>query len=446
METEELSTHFHAATTDVSPRPEFVEAVVAGGRRRQVRRRAGIATAAALVVALAGGATYAVVANDTVTAAEVMAGWLDEPTKGDLAGDQQFLDVATRAWETGRTASPNESAGVFDDLRGPAHVYWAGNTGDGRAAVVVQQAYLHPHEGLPPGAADTVQTLVGLVATDQDDGKLTLVGDQFQASPGDPLPGYFWFGENDRTLLVVDTRQPVWERVEVVQPGEGGGAEWHRLPLVDGVGLVTTEPGLITPPLSIGTAVIGPDPTAHGAVVLPTYLASDYRWAVTSGSPLAPAVTPGLGWGENWVVGPDVDFPINDPLALYKSSVGPGRLVDDWTIRLRFPGGGAMFVGLVKDGPTPWRVIVTVTNQQGEQMWSFGVGSVHPGSLVPIIAPVYHDITGGGPDGFVVADKGQPLSYRTNGDWVDAGTSVALVPADTEQVKVGDRITDIPRP
>lgn len=52
---------------------------------------------------------------------------------------------------------------MFDDLRGDPHVYWAGNTPAGQAAVVVQQAYLHPHEQLPPGAADTLRTLVGLV-------------------------------------------------------------------------------------------------------------------------------------------------------------------------------------------------------------------------------------------------------------------------------------------
>jgi hypothetical protein len=427
VETKELSAHLRAATMAVEPRPGFAEAVATGGRRRQVRRRLGLATAAAVAVTLAA-TTYTVL--DNTSTPDVMAGWLDGPTKGDLAGDQPFLDKAVRLWDTGKAVSPNRSTGVFDDLRSEPRVYWAGDTPSGAAAVVVQQAYLHPHEELPAGAANTIQTLVGLVATDPADRTLKLVGDQFRTAPTAALPGYFWFGANDLTLLVVDPGYPVWE-------SHTAGEDLRPIPMRGGVAVVRYE-GNTRPAALVG----GPEPPADTRVEMPPYLASEYVAAKQRHSgPLLPAGTPVLGWGENWVVGPDIGFTVDHPLALLRRSVldTPAirdARIDNWTITTQYPGGFAMVVGALKHGAGPWNLLmVIVDKQQKAASMHIAYSSVNPNKPAPVTLEVSYD------DGraWLVAAKGKRLRYRVGGDWVDAGTSVAIVPWEASRLRVGDK-------
>jgi hypothetical protein len=444
VETQELSTHLRKAAEDVTPRPGFAAAVVRGGQRRQVRRRIGVGTAVVAAIALASGGTYAVVTNDTVTTNEIMAGWLEGPTKGDLAGDQRLLGEATTAWRDGQSRSPNASAGVFDDLRGEPHVYWAGDTPAGPAAVVVQQAYLHPHEQLPSGARDTLQTLVGLAATDPKDGEFKLVSDQFQARPGDALPGYFLFGEKDTVLLVIDGGQAVWQ--------SPGGERWDRVPISDGVGVAEFEPTTIPRFLVSGT-----DPRLDSAVDMPLHLASDYVAAAKAGGtgPLRPADEPVLGWGENWTLGSDVggefdahelfvraysaegDVSVDDAgQTVVRHQDGSTIRIDNWTIRTGFSNGKVQVLGAVKHDDEPWALYAIYVNAGQPEVMTGGQVINHSAPL-PVVQPVSAE------DGWVVAAKDRPLSYRTDGEWQPAGTSAALVPWNTTQVKVGDTVVDI---
>jgi hypothetical protein len=451
MDIQELSTHLREATTDLTPRPGFADAVTRSGRRRQVRYRIGVATAVTAAVALVGGSTYALVTSSEVTANQIMAGWLDGSTKGDLAGDQAFLDKALAAWEAGKSRSPNASAGIFDDLRDTPHVYWAGNTPAGRAAVVVQQAYLHPHDQLPPGAADTQQTLVGLVAIDQKDGKLKLVGDQFQAKPSDPLPGVFYFGDNDRVLLVVDRQQAVWEchialgfEAGEVPTEEKLRSQWNQVPMIAGVGITSIDN---SPPMYL---VSGPDPLLDSRVDLRSWRASDYLAAARTGGtgPLAPAGSLILNWNASWGVGQESNFDFDTTEMFVQGVWGQNGVIvagrinvprnDNWTIRAGLEDGRAAVVGAVKRGDEPWRTTVVLVNPDLTTTRIDGP-VINPYSPLPIAVRL--------PDGqgWIVAAQGHPLSYRTNGEWRSAGDDAALLPDDATQVKVGDTVVDLPR-
>ena len=449
VEVEELSAHLRSATEDLAPRPGFAAAVVRGGRRRQNRRRLGVATAAVAVVAIAGGSTYAVVANDTVSTAEIMAGWLDGPAKGDLAGDQRFLDEAVAAWEAGQARSPNSSAGVFDDLRGTPHVYWAGNTPAGPAAVVVQQAYLHPHEQLPPGAVDTLQTLVGLVATDPKDDQVKLVADEFRLKPTDPLPGAFKFGEDNEVLLVVDRQEPVWAGhvvYESTETAEHGltttditmRTKWQRLTMVDGVGITTARADSV-----VASVATGPDPKLDSAPRLSVQQASEYLVAAHEGGtgPLLPTGNNQLGWTGHWTVGADIGFEIDPFLTLdqiYRpiTSDESKYLIDDWFITAGLDEGRAVVVSAVKNANEPWRLVAVEVGANGPRVLLGGV-VLNRNVPLPVMIPLEQ--------GWIVAAADRPLSYRTDGDWIPAGTNAAVVPADTTQVKVGDTVVDLPR-
>jgi hypothetical protein len=449
VEVQELSAHLRTATEGLAPRPEFAAAVVRGGRRRQNRRRLGVVTAAVAVVAIAGGSTYAVVANDTVTTAEIMAGWLDEPTKGDLAGDQRFLDEAIAAWQAGQSRSPNASAGVFDDLRGTPHVYWAGSTPAGPAAVVVQQTYLHPHEQLPPGAVDTLQTLVGLAATDPKDGKVKLVADEFRLKPTDPPPGAFQFGKDNEVLLVVDRQEPVWaghSRTETIETEVNGTknmeikihTDWQLLPMVDGVGITKARPDS-----SVATVVSGQDPELDSAPRLSVQYASNYLAAAKQGGtgPLLPTGFNQLGWTGTRTIGSAIGF---NPDSFFRFGqaqqtglLPEHEIVDDWFIEAGIDRGRAVVVSAIASAGEPWQVVALEVDANGP----LAVLTSTPSNRnVPL--PVLVELPRG--QGWIVATKDAPLSYRADGDWVETGDSAAVVPADTTQVKVGDTVVDLP--
>src|SRR6266498_2991349 len=204
MDTAELTRALHEATVDLAVRPGFTGAVVRGGRRQQTRRRLTIATGITAVTALAGASTYASWPNPSPSN-EIQTGdpRLAQPTHGDLAADHDFVHSAARLWRDGLASSWDASRGIFDDLRGAPHVYWAGNTPAGPAAIVLQQAYFHPHGDLSPSDFNRLATVSGLIAKRPDDGPLRLVATHYD-SVKDHSAGAYLFGPGDRTLLVVD--------------------------------------------------------------------------------------------------------------------------------------------------------------------------------------------------------------------------------------------------
>lgn len=436
MDTGELTRALHDATENLEPRVEFTEAVLRGGRRRRTRRRLGVVTGAVVAAALATVSGLALASAPPVQTGNPL---LDAPTSGNLAGDTQFLNDAVAAWEAGKEISPNADRGIFDDLRGDPHVYWAGNTPAGRAAVVAQSAYLHPHDGL--GSEDTNQsrTLVGLLATDPADGTFKLVNDQYDATAG-----RFMFGDGDRTVLIIDRGAPLFVAYSTTFEQGKINTEWQRPSRADGVAVMELPEG--TTPTQVA-AFAGEQPPAglanvDGSVILDPsswYLSPD---TIQSQSP----DHTGLPWvGTELAVG-DPGGPQIDPNAVFFDEVSlklsngsaVGNYTSTWHIRAGLPDGRVAVVGDNQTGGTPCRFYAVLVSPDGAK-------TVVQGDDVDAnaVLPVKFRLTDG--QGWVVAAKGQSLSHRTDGDWSAPAQDAALIPDAATQVKIGETVVDLPR-
>lgn len=457
MNTDDLTALLNEATDGLEPRASFTDSVLRGGRRRRLRHRVAVATSAATAaIVVVSGGTYVIV-SDSGPPMSVVAGWLDQPTRGDLAGDANFQQEVLTAWEEGKLRSPNRSAGIFADMRGAPTVYWAGNTPSGRAAVVMQQAFLHPHDELPESAANTLQTLVGLVGLDPADGRLKLLTDQFTVKPTDPAPGYFQFGRKNRTLLVVERDVPVFEihkyRVKgqttvASSPGQGmsvSGGTFTPIPTQlsfrDGVAVHQLDKDFEQP-----TRVVQGVDATKDPVDLPILLASDYLNAAATGG--TGPVHDGLGnlpWRVEWQVGtsggPQVDVAKTFYDAVSVGSNGGGD--SQWHIRAGLADGRVAIVGNYTRGWTggnPGRIHAVLVSPDGSTSLLDGE-VVNKSSVLPVKMRL--------PDaqGWVVANQGKTLKYRTSADgpWQDAGTDAALLPDAATHVLVNDKVVALPR-
>jgi hypothetical protein len=455
MEANRLAAAWREATDELQLPADFVDRVVRGGRRRAVHRRgrivAGVAAVAAMVagVALVGTAR----GGPTVTPTDPR---LEEPTHGDLANDRAFIDRAVRAWQDGIKVSYNADRGIFDDPGTDPHVYWAGTTPAGPAAVVLQRFYLHEHDNLSPTDANQMQTLVGLVASAGN--RLALVGDQYRAD-GFPEPGYFQFGPGDRTVLVLRRDVPVYlsTRPDLDEDGRATRA-WQRLEVTDGVAVAQVPAEDDPDAVRLVARATPPDPglkTWDGLLRLErasTYLkiADDIRAGRT---PEFRQQDNRLQWLE---YGPPVRIGENPPAmdhpgtafsdALYEWGTvdfGAGTTgFGLWTVVVGLADGNVALVSEVQVDTRPSRVYAVVTNRAGNVL------AVRPGNVVDLTTalPVVVHLPEG--QGWVVASYGKQLAYRTaGGDWTPAGAHAALLPDAAAEVRVTGptgAITDVP--
>lgn len=446
MNTDNLTALLNNATDSVEAPPGFTETVLRSGRRRQARRRLTVAASAVLAVALVGGGAYLTTYQDTeqVAAANPLLG---QPTKGVLAGDQNFVAQAKELWRTGLLRSPEAQRDVYDDMRGEPHVYWAGETPAGRAAVVVQQVYVHQNDQLHLNAGGE-RLAVGLVATDDADGELKLVTDQWQMDgPTDRL-GYFRFGPDDRTVLIVTLGKPVFYSPEPKLRDHTPVHDWQRMQEFDGVAVATLPDG-VNPDAAIvverDTQPADTDTNRDGSFSLTG--ASAYLGAAGKlDNPVNPPGPTGIRWLNTQLTaggtgGPqfDIDKTYSDKVAMPLSYSGGGYM-GVYYVRAVLPDGRVAVVSDIQNGAAPARFYaLLVTPDMKYQVYDGGdVNAAEP-------LPVHFRM----PDeqGWVIAQLDQPLKYRTavNGEWVDAGTSAAVVPDETVQVMVGTTIVDLPR-
>lgn len=450
MNTEKLTTLLRDATDDVELRPDFAGAVLRGGRRRQFRRRVAVATSAATAVALLGGGAYVVVnqhGTEQVTVADDAL--LTQPTKGDLAGDQAFLDEAIAQWRTGLTHSPFTDQHIYDDMRGEPHVYWAGNTPAGKAAVVAQQVNIHLTNKARQNE-NGVRTAAGLVAIDPNDGALKLVTDRWEdsdASPQTNRVGYFQFGPDDRMVLITTNGKPIYYSTEPLLRDNKLVRDWHRMPEKDGVAVVELPEDI--------------DPTAALVVERDSQPGPEYMERFGSFA-LSPASSYLRQSGGDITINPPPPTGIRWSYAVLSagSTGGPQFDVDKTYIvevvtKLEYSGGGYAGGYYIRAGLPDGRVAVLSDLQN----------SAHPARFYALLVTpdLKYEVYDGGdvnaaeplpvhfrlPDkqGWIIAQLNQPLQYRTSttGVWQNAGVSAALVPDETVQVKVGDQVVDLPR-
>lgn len=437
MNTTELTERLREATDGLDVPPNFADVVLRGGHRRVARRRLAVAASVVVVAAVAASATVEALRDDPVPVADAR---LTMPTKGDLATERDFLDKARQAWQDGLSYAPEARDGYYDDRRGEPHVYWAGDTPAGPAAIVLQPVYVHRNAQV---GVDGPRTAEGLVAHDPGDGRLKLVGTRLIDSD---LPGradYYRFGEENRTLLLVDDGEPLhWgTEPEVVEVDTGLELryDWRRAEPRDGVALVTVpaadNPNTVAvyegddPP-----DVVAADDMTYWRVGADTYLArrlTDPSYRLDSSL---------LPWGdEMWQLGEPLGLSqIQFDARWGKHADYPSEqdfVVSPWTIVAGLPDGRVVILKEQQKGSSKPRLVGRVAQDiSSPAMEFFDGGTVDRDAVLPVR---FH-IPGDG--GWIVADRGKELRYRTSPEaqWQKAGRDAALLPANATEVLVDD--------
>lgn len=455
MNTEELSEHLHHATETLEPPPGFADTVLRGGRRRRGRRRTVVAASVVAVAAVATSATV-VALRDVPQQVQTADVRLTQPTRGDLAGDQAFLDQALNIWRRDLTYANEASFGYYDDRRGEPRVLWAGSTPAGRAAVVVQQIYVHERTQAQPKDRG-LQVAEGLVAIDPADGKLKLVDTASIGRQESIGADYYKFGPGDRTLLIVDYGKPLHYSFTVVREGETSIRTWQQAQPRDGAALVHVPEGNDpaatavyqgdNPPrvMSPDMVVIGQDdplPSAPG--VTPRSTASDYLAnRLTDPDYRRPEVKL-LKWGNStWEFGnpPRMYDVERDSIWGLHLSAPDWSQQSEWDVTAALPDGRLVILKETQaaDSDTPRLTVMVSSDYNSTEVDMVDGGPVDAESVLP----VRFRIPDGG--GWIVADKGKALSYRTSsgGEWQDAGRDAALLPDNATEVKVDGQVVTL---
>ncbi len=436
MNTTELTEHLRGVTAGLDVPPTFADAVLRGGRRRRTRRRLTVAACVVAAVAVATSATVVALRDDP--AVPVADARLTQPTKGDLAGDQAFLDEARKAWQEGLPVAPEARDRYYDDLRGEPHVYWAGNTPAGRAAIVLQPVYVHPNSQVTERGLRTAE---GLVAIDPDDGRLKLVNTRMIGMDGPGQAAYYKFGPGDRTILAVDRGQPLHYDLSptYVEASRALRFDWRRAEPEDGVAVVTV-PDDENPQAAI--VYEGSSPPEQLAVAdVPVYPTTANVWLVLRlPDPTYRVRSSLLPWGRVvWKVGEPTDMTDAELEGVWGYNrfypTDHEAVISLWTIGAQLPDGRVVVVKERQDAGAPPRLVAEVAaDADAEETVRVDGGRVDADAVLP----VRFRIPDGG--GWIVADKGKELSYRTSPDeeWRPAGRDAALLPANATEVLVGD--------
>jgi hypothetical protein len=436
VDTERVNRAMWDATDRLCLAPDFTDRVVSAGRRRVRRARVrGVAIAVAVVMA-GGGATVAW--RDATGTAIVADHRLVQPTAGDLAGDAGLIERAVRAWHVGLPYAHSGEEAVAA-LRGEPHVYWAGTTKSGPAAVVLQE-----------GAHRGQVGIVGLVATDAASGAFRLLG-EYPEGQGAPL--VFAFGPADRTLLTLDPGVPLYiSMVPVTGPDGMVTRDWRRMPLADGVALAEVPAGGDPDAVRVLARRAPPGASERDTTgqhwVQETSQYVEQADAVRAGRDTATVtVVPDsdslLSWSNR---DPGVPLRIgrstqvHDDGGILLRAVGESGFLDpqvgihgsgSWEVVAGLPDGRTALLGQVHLGSDQAPVFAVLLDATG------AVDAVIPGGPADRDAPVPVRVRLPDGQGWLVAAYGSSLAYRApgGGAWVEAGRDAALLPDTATEVR-----------
>jgi hypothetical protein len=443
----ELKHRLSAAVDDVDAPSDLVLRVRQGGKTRLRGQRLKALAVTGLALAVIGGAGIAVQHlpgtdphPNISTAGGIGAGdpygfMMEGPTQGDLAGDRLFQQRAVALWNDSHAKSVNQSRGIFDDLRGGPKVYWAGNTPAGKAAIVVQQSYLHEHENIQIDK-EGIHTLVGYIGTGAD-GQPKFIDEAYPA-PGTALSAGFVTGPEGKTqaLVVLDLgRKMGWASKREYTDAGGSTRKYTPLTVKDGVSVVKLPAG--TNPDAAEVSVIPPAENedyyvANGRPPATSTADFDYRlwkfehpdgswethsWALTDG---ADALQPSAN--DDFVKAVET---LSDPS---KSGV----YMPAWVGYGITANGSKVLLSELQIDPDPTHLYAVVTPANGGKPKIVPGGVPDPKATLPVQVKL--------PDGqgWAVAANEAKLSYRFGtGAWSTPRDNAVLVPGGVKaEVKV----------
>lgn len=438
VNTEDLTRALRDATDDIEPRAGFTTDVLRGGKRRQFRRR--MAVTGTLAFVMAAGVVVSVAPWDPTPpglTAAAPSPLLTAATRGDLAGDTDYLRDARTAFTKGMAASPGADQ-PGNTLIGEPRVYWAGNTPAGKVAIVVRQresekGIAHYADGTAVDLSTVQRVVIGLVIGDQ----ATLVNSA--PASGDAMTlerTAFLFGPSDRYAIAFSGGAPLHASPEWKVGEDGRGARtWTAMTDLDGISFLAF-PGAVRG--GDVRVVRAKDPEkADNEQAMHVLPASLYHEGTDRQSKPIPRRT--------------MDWPQNQPLRAGGTKTAP--LTDDLDVgsELRAAGYGDPLarVGVIgfeviADLPGGRSVVGVeyVPNDTGSRLylgyrdaagkvtkWAYG-GPLNSAKPLPVTVKLENG------QGTLVAASGANLRYRTDGDWISAGKDAALLPTNATQVEV----------
>ncbi|MEU4781811.1 hypothetical protein [Micromonospora sp. NPDC023633] len=413
-------------TDDLVGPPTLLDDVRRGGRRRLLRRRAVLAALCAAVVAVpVGGALHL---RDDGAAVEVASPLFDEPTRGDLAGDEAYLRQVRQAWRQQARDAGFDGDDPHVVWAGDPHVVWAGKTPAGPAAYVAQRADV-TREVWQPAGNRTIGYAAFVEPTAAGPRVMTL---ETVTEVTDGNSSAVLLGPRRDVLVVRDAGHPV-EFSPTLRYAADGRIERTFQPVAfrDGAAVLSVPPqrgrvtvALVRQPVSATTAV-------HIAN------ATDVLFADRKASPQPRSVTytlPGADrvWGDAPAAQVGRDFFATDALAAYVDHGGTHRAggSPSLTVYGAAPDGRQLLLKTIQHDDDPARAIALLAHG-GAPFQPVASGFVDWTAPLPVRLRL--------PDGqgVLVVAEGAALSYRVGaGRWHDAGRGAALLPADATEVRV----------
>ncbi|SDM33977.1 hypothetical protein [Allokutzneria albata] len=463
-DTDTLGRVLRAAVSDVDSPAGFAEAALRKGRRRRSRVRAALASAAVAVTVITGGVLTGMPAwksaSDSITPATDAR--LGKPTRGDLAGDAEFVDRARSVWRAelpdllGRVT--NTRPGACWAVLGEPHVYWAGRTADGSAAVVMQTIRSTPAT-CPVNVEPRQTTAVGLVGTDVHS-RFHLLG-VVASGFGNQAAEVFLFGPGESTVIALEESQARYvSPAPAVGPDGRVAREWQELVFRDGVATMRLDRAT-SPPDRLKARFAKRKPAEPGETVPDQDLVPAFttfhvqavidKWIGNAG----PA--PYLGWSA---VRGDLGGPRQDPAERARRFVGALNRGGHTDPADREPGLPA------REGwgqPGGWHVTAELPDRRTVVLGEHLIGDVTHLFAVLWRGDEVDRVVPGGPvdgsrplpvklrlpdgQGWIVAHEGSRLRWRSgDGPWTALPGDAALLPEQATHVEVftGGRLVVLP--
>lgn len=427
----DLRDRLSAGVADVEAPADLLDRIRVGGGRRLRRRRATALVTGALTAMLVAGIAVAgpgmlhsrtpeVAA--TPSTADPYAFLREGPTRGDLATTRAYIEDVLAAWAESHRTSLNRGRGIFDNLRGKAHVAWAGHTAGGPAAIVVQQAYLNRSDVRNLGEQG-VFTVAGFFGAGQD-GAPTLIGDAY---PGPGRLGGFVVGASDpHALIAIDDGTPLGLSLRREYLPDGSSLHrYDRLAFDQGISVTELPPG--TDPDALRLKAIAPRSTSLLIAGTPRQGAEstpDRRlWPQVSGERMWPLT--GRNKSQEYAVQEGFRQAVESIRDRDAYAIGSSQ----WIAYGVLPDGTQVSVGEMVLDREETRSYAVLKAARGTTYVQAGVPDRDSPLPVRVRLPSNQ--------GWVVASNGARLSFRTDsGAWSAGNANALLVPPSADQVRV----------